>query len=34
VELKDVEEIKLQLLEAEALGDDSDENQLKKVSHC
>jgi hypothetical protein len=31
VELKDVEEIKLRLLEAEAEGQDSDENQLKKV---
>ena len=31
VELKDVEEIKLRLLEAELEGGDSDENQLKKV---
>ena len=31
VELKDVEEIKLRLLEAEAESQDSDENQLKKV---
>jgi len=31
IEMKDVEEIKLRLLQAEAEGDDTDENKIKKV---